>query len=66
MIEDIHSKLQHDIQVDWYFYLKVERKEREQTNDALVRLLEDTCNKIDSNFAEWNICVKTLYLYLYI
>ena len=44
----------------------MESKEREQTNDALVRLLEDTCNKIDSNFAEWNIGVKTLYLYLYI
>ena len=22
MIEDIHSKLQHDIQVDWYFIFK--------------------------------------------
>jgi len=29
---------------------KIERREREVTNDALVRLLEDTCNRIDDNF----------------
>ena len=45
----------------------MERKEREQTNDALVRLLEDTCNKIDSNFAEWNIGVKTfVFIFIYL
>jgi len=29
----------------------VEVSERESTNEALLKLLEDTCNKIDKDFA---------------
>lgn len=30
--------------------MKVESKERETTSESLLRLLEDTCNRIDKNF----------------
>ena len=29
----------------------VERRDREHTNEALLKLLEDTCNKIDKDFS---------------
>jgi len=43
MIEDFHSKLNEEIQT--------ESKDRENTNEALLKLLEDTCNKIDKDFS---------------
>lgn len=39
MIEDIYTKLQQDI--------LIEKKEREGTTDALLKLLEDACISID-------------------
>lgn len=39
MIEEIHGKLSNE--------LTSEKKEREATNDSLVKLLEDTCARID-------------------
>ena len=43
MIEDFHAKLQDEI--------VSESKDRENTNEALLKLLEDTCNKIDKDFS---------------
>ena len=45
MIEDVHGKLQEDI--------SFERREREPTTEALLKLLEDACIKIDKNFRYW-------------
>lgn len=42
MIEEIHFKLYNEI--------KVEKRERESTTESLLKLLEDTCTKIDKNF----------------
>lgn len=42
MIEEIHGKLTTE--------LNTEKKERETTNDSLIKLLEDTCSRIDHNF----------------
>jgi hypothetical protein len=43
MIEDFHAKLSEEIQN--------ESRDREDTNEALLKLLEDTCNKIDKDFS---------------
>ena len=43
MIEDFHAKIQEEI--------TFEKKDRENTNEALLKLLEDTCNKIDKDFS---------------
>lgn len=45
MIEDINYKLQSEIMN--------ETKERENTTESLLRLLEDTCSKIDKNFKSY-------------
>lgn len=42
MIEEIHGKLTGE--------LNHERKERETTQESLIKLLEDTCGRIDHNF----------------
>lgn len=42
MIEEIHGKLTTE--------LNHEKKERESTNESLVKLLEDTCGRIDHDF----------------
>lgn len=33
-----------------FFFSKYEKKERESTTESLLKLLEDTCSKIDKNF----------------
>ncbi|EGR31411.1 hypothetical protein IMG5_110270 [Ichthyophthirius multifiliis] len=42
MIEDIHEKIQEELQT--------ERQQRESTTDSLIKLLEETCQKIDKGF----------------
>lgn len=42
MIEDVHTRLQSDI--------TTEKRERETTTEALLKLLEDACIKIDKTF----------------
>jgi hypothetical protein len=42
MIEDIHSRIQAE--------LSNEKKEREVTTNSLLKLLENTCLKIEDNF----------------
>lgn len=42
MIEETHGRLQQDI--------ILERRERQSTVEALLKLLEDACIKIDKNF----------------
>jgi hypothetical protein len=42
MIEEIHTKLSADI--------AVEKKERSQTVDALLKLLEDACVRVSKAF----------------
>lgn len=41
MIEDIHQRVQTDIQR--------EKKEREEAEESLLRLLEETCNRVESS-----------------
>lgn len=45
MIEDLHNNLQYEIHVFFFnkYLQKNEKKEREQTTDALLKLLEDAC-----------------------
>jgi len=45
MIEDINYKL--------YTEIMSETKERENTTESLLHLLEDTCSKIDKNFKSY-------------
>lgn len=45
MIEDTHSQLRLEI--------SSEKKERQSTVEALLKLLEDACIKIDKNFRLW-------------
>ena len=45
MIEDINFKLQGEI--------INETKERENTTESLLMLLEDTCSKVDKNFRNY-------------
>lgn len=42
MIEEIHTKLSQDI--------NSEKKERAMTVDALLKLLEDACRRVDKAF----------------
>ena len=42
MIEETHNRLQYEIQS--------ERKERESTTEALLKLLEDACSKVDKRY----------------
>ena len=48
MLEELDEKLSSDLLV--YFYLfQVERKTRENTEETLLRLLEETCMRIESS-----------------
>ena len=47
MIEDIHAKVQMDI--------AREKREREDAEENLLRLLEETCNRVESSLSGQNL-----------
>jgi len=48
MLEELDEKLTSDLLVK-IFLLKIERKTRENTEETLLRLLEETCMRIESS-----------------
>ncbi len=44
MIEDMHGKITHEI--------ANERKERESTEEGLLKLLEETCARVESGIKD--------------
>ena len=73
---NVEKKIREDNQEDLYMILQDmdsqfeqlilnEKKQREKTEVTLIKLLEDTCNKIESNLRIWlNIYYTLLYLIL--
>ncbi len=48
MLEELDEKLSSDLLVIFYLF-QVERKTRENTEETLLRLLEETCMRIESS-----------------
>jgi len=54
MLEDLDEKLTSD--------LTIERKTRENTEETLLRLLEETCMRIESSAFNWYIEINYIKL----